>query len=263
MSSSRPDSSAEMGPDLVGRPLSEFRLAEYELLRRTRPELFANPAGAAYEIVFDPELQDRAARESADRLRAVGRPGHYADLGVVYEDDFMLLVRDAIWFRSGRLGTYTRLLVAGDKVTGGSAVLARYADRIVLVRCFRHASRNWHWEIPRGFGAAGESREQTARRELEEEIGVRVLDIEPLGPLRMEFGMVGDPPQLFWAEVSEPSFLEQEEGLDDVLLATSADLDRLMTQGLLDDAYTLAAIAYARVRGLLTPPAPVSADRST
>jgi ADP-ribose pyrophosphatase YjhB (NUDIX family) len=117
------------------------------------------------------------------------------------------------------------------------------------VRSFRHSPRNWHREIPRGFGAAGESREQTARRELKEEIGVRMLGIEPLGPLRMEIGMVGDPPQLFWAEVSEPSFIEQEEGLDDVLLAASADLDRLMTQGLLDDAFTLAAIAYARVRG--------------
>jgi len=262
MSSSRPDSSAGTGPDLVGRPLREFRLAGYELLRLARPELFANPAGAAYEIVFDPELQERVARESADRLRAAGRPGHYADLGVVYQDDFMLLVRDAIRFRSGRLGTYTRLIPAVDELTGGSAVLARYADRTVLVRSFRHSSRNWHWEIPRGFGVAGESREQTARRELEEEIGVRVLGIEPLGPLRMEIGMVGDPPQLFWAEVSEPSFLEQEEGLDDVLLATPADLDRLMTRGLLDDAFTLAAIAYARVRGLLPQPVPVGVGRS-
>ena len=46
-------------------------------------------------------------------------------------------------------------------------------DRIVLVRQYRYVQQDARWEIPTGGIKAGETREQAAQRELQEEIGYR------------------------------------------------------------------------------------------
>jgi ADP-ribose pyrophosphatase len=163
----------------------------------------------------------------------------------------MTLIRDAVRFRSGRLGSYIRSIPTSDTVTAGAAVLSVHGGRVILLRHFRHASRRWHWELPRGFGIADEDPEATARREVNEELGADVTKIEHLGALGDSGGSPGDLPQIYWAEITEPTALESEEGIDDTLAATPAELDRMMVAGELDDGFTLAAIAYARARGLL------------
>src|SRR5688500_2437050 len=45
--------------------------------------------------------------------------------------------------------------------------------RVVLIRQFRHAAENFIWEIPAGRLDAGETPQQCAVRELEEEVGMR------------------------------------------------------------------------------------------
>ncbi|MGO8882996.1 MAG: NUDIX hydrolase [Streptosporangiaceae bacterium] len=109
----------------------------------------------------------------------------------------------------------------------------------------------WHWEVPRGFGMAGEEPETTARRELAEELGAEVVQIEHLGAFRVDLGSSGDLPQIYWATITEPTALESEEGIDKALAAAPAELDRMINTGELDDAFTLVSIAYARIRGLL------------
>lgn len=52
--------------------------------------------------------------------------------------------------------------------------------RIVLIQQYRHPLREWVWEIPAG-SIADESPEETARRELLEEIGGSCDELIPLG----------------------------------------------------------------------------------
>jgi ADP-ribose pyrophosphatase len=47
------------------------------------------------------------------------------------------------------------------------------AERIVLVRQFRHLTRDHSWELPGGGALPGESPESAAQRELQEEAGYR------------------------------------------------------------------------------------------
>ena len=47
------------------------------------------------------------------------------------------------------------------------------ADRVLLIRQFRHLERGYSWELPGGGGRAGESPETAAQRELREEGGYR------------------------------------------------------------------------------------------
>jgi len=59
---------------------------------------------------------------------------------------------------------------------GAASVILDESARVLLVR-HNYGRRNW--EIPGGVSAAGESAEQTARREVREELGVEI-DLEAI-----------------------------------------------------------------------------------
>lgn len=65
----------------------------------------------------------------------------------------------------------------------GSVVLVPVPKRgdVILIRQYRHVIRRWIWELPAGTLEAGERPARAARRECEEEIGLRPLRIERLG----------------------------------------------------------------------------------
>ena len=64
---------------------------------------------------------------------------------------------------------------------GSAAVLPVHDDgRVVLVRQYRYPVDEAVWELPAGRLDVGEESEQAARRELEEEVGLRARRLEPL-----------------------------------------------------------------------------------
>ncbi len=64
---------------------------------------------------------------------------------------------------------------------GSVAALPVLDDRrIVLVRQYRYAVDALVWELPAGRRDAGETPDEGARRELEEEVGLRAAALEPL-----------------------------------------------------------------------------------
>jgi ADP-ribose pyrophosphatase len=64
---------------------------------------------------------------------------------------------------------------------GSVAALPVHDDgRLVLVRQYRYAVDRHVWELPAGRIDPGETPEEGARRELEEEVGLRPRSLEPL-----------------------------------------------------------------------------------
>ncbi|MER5874692.1 NUDIX hydrolase [Streptomyces sp. NPDC001910] len=231
-------------------------LTDYEALREHRPELFVNPPGAAFEILFDRADQDRAADAMARLAVAAGLPESVGDIGVVYRDAYFCLVRDAVRFADGRLGTYIRIVPAS--ASGGAAVLPLLADgRVVLLRQFRHASREWHWEIPRGFGAPGEDGAGTAARELQEELGVHVVDFTYLGALSPDTGLRAGVDHLYLAHVGtdqvadEPAGDARAEGIQAYRAVSQGEFRTMVADRRISDAFTLSAYALATAQGVL------------
>ncbi|MGG8405080.1 NUDIX hydrolase [Streptomyces sp. 12297] len=206
-------------------------IERYEALRAQRPELFRNePDGI--EILSDP-----------DALAAAG--------GVLYQDPYVILLRDPVRFPDGREGTYIRAL--GATAEAGSVVLPLLDGQVVLIEHFRHATRSWHWEVPRGAGTPGVGDAANAAKELAEEIGARVLELVPLGELYPDTGMAGDAALLFAARIDVVGRLATGEGIRSAVAVPFAEAEAMVGDGRITDGFTIAVLMRARLAGLASP----------
>jgi ADP-ribose pyrophosphatase len=88
---------------------------------------------------------------------------------------------------------------------GSVAALPVLADgRIVLVRQYRYAVDAFVWELPAGRLDPEETPEEGARRELEEEVGLRPSALEPLVAFWTTPGFCDEVLHLFRATGLEP-----------------------------------------------------------
>jgi ADP-ribose pyrophosphatase len=221
----------------------------YDTIRRRWPELFVNPPGAAYEILFEPSLVRAAEDEDEARLTARGFPAAWAKTGVVYEDPFIILVRDAVRRPDRSLGSYSRKLAASG--AAGVVVLPVFEDKIVLIRQFRHAIRAQHLEVPRGFGEPGVSAADQARAELREEIQAEADSLVELGSFHSNTGDSSGSTELFLANIHDFGQPQESEGITDIVLKEPKHVAELIRDGEITDSFTIGAFTRAWLRGLL------------
>ena len=121
---------------------------------------------------------------------------------------------------------------------------------IVMERQYRHAAKQYLWEIPAGKIDGEESRLAAAKRELIEETGYRAKKWTPLVRYFASPGFLCEWMQLFLAEGltlgdAQP---EDDERIDLYLISLSEVL-RLIDAGAILDGKTLIAVQYyARTR---------------
>lgn len=221
----------------------------YERLRHAHPALFRDSGETPIRILQDPIEVAKAAQLSLARVRNLGLPDEAATLGVVLEDQYVIIVRDPVQFRDGTYGSYLRII---EKPIGipGVAILPICSGQIVLCRIFRHAPRSEQLEIPRGFGEPGRLPEENARSELLEEIGASEVTLGSLGLVHADTGLLTSPTELFLARVSSytgPADAEitcvREFPLNSVM--------RMIDAGEITDSFTIAAVYRAQLRGLV------------
>ncbi|MEO3783779.1 NUDIX hydrolase [Actinocorallia sp. B10E7] len=216
------------------------------------PELFINPPQAPYEILTDPDEVAGVERAVGRALADRGHPSEWARTGVVYEDPYGMILRDAVRMPDGGPGTYIRFVTPVN--TPGVVLLPVWRGRILLIRHFRHSTRRWHLEIPRGSGMPGTSPEDNARRELLEEIGAEAAALTPLGVVHPDTGLTATAVHLFHAAVDDYGPPEEHEGIDRIIPATPAEVADLIRTGELTDGFALAAYTRALLHGLVGLP---------
>jgi ADP-ribose pyrophosphatase len=228
----------------------------YSQVMNKWPQLFENLPDARYEILSDPSLVADAESEERNRLQARGLPGSWSQTGVVYEDPYLFILRDAVRRPDGSLGTYARTLPASG--AAGAVVLPLLEGMIVLLRHFRHATRKWHLEIPRGFGEVGVSAAEQARQELREEIEAEADNLIHLGAFHSNTGIASDQVELFLAEISALGSPQTAEGIEAIEVRTPYQVAQLIHGDGTDDplrtitdSFTIGAFTRAWVRGLL------------
>jgi ADP-ribose pyrophosphatase len=184
-------------------------------------------------------------KRSAPKIRA--------RTGILIEDKLHFFVRDAVKFPSGDVRTQMRVI--GCSMADGPpgvVALAHRDGKIFLREMFRHATRRWELETPRGQRETGYSAEQAAIKEIDEELGFRVKRIEQIGEVSGDTAILASTLPLFWADL-EPGppqdHPEKSEAFGEIIELSGAELRKRLSAGEIRDSYTLAAILFAQLRG--------------
>lgn len=224
-------------------------LEHYFALVDKYPAMFVNPPEAEITVLLDKNEIAEVETLARHYYLSKGLPPEWAEIGVVYQDQYMLILRDAVRFSDGRLWTYFRLV--DEESAQGVITLPIYQGKVLLTRHFRHATRRWHLEIPRGFGEEGLSNEENARRELQEETGATIIRMISLGLAYPNTGGTSECNEFFYAEISAYEQADKHEGISELLLVSVAEFEDLLRKYTIDDEFTIVAYTRAKLQGLL------------
>lgn len=223
---------------------------DYLELMLSEPELFLNsPEKISVAIETSPQKIAAVEQSMREKLLARGLPAHYAEVGIMYRDQYLMIVRDAVSFPDGSRGTYVRILQKNRHAN--AVILPKCGDNFVLVRHFRHATRSFSLEIPRGFGEPGISAEQNAEKEIREEIEGAIASIADMGVIHPDAGMTNNFARLFFAELVSCGKTEKREGISQICLLDAESLKAAVRKGDITDAYTVSAVAKAMLFGFI------------
>jgi ADP-ribose pyrophosphatase len=160
---------------------------------------------------------------------------------IVYDGPIFGVRRDQV-LEPGRLRT-TREVITHP---GSVVVLPLLADgRILLIRQYRHATRQHLWELVAGRIDPGESVKEGAARELAEETGYRAKKLTVFLDL---FPTPGFLEERMWILLAEGLTLGEANPEEDEKITakafTSAQLERMIRTNNLRDAKTVAGLLY-------------------
>jgi ADP-ribose pyrophosphatase len=163
----------------------------------------------------------------------------------VYEGKVLALDVDEVSEPGGVRGTREVVRQAGSV-----AVIPVLPDgRIVLVRQYRYAVSDFVWELPAGRRDPSESPEAGARRELEEEVGLKAGALELISTFWTTPGFCDEVMYLYRATSLETVPARPEE--DERIEPGSFTLDEAMAmvaKGEIREGKTLVALLMERAR---------------
>jgi len=161
------------------------------------------------------------------------------------------VVTDRVTMPDGKV--VNRDVVAKKSAVG---VVALFDDgRVVLIRQYRHAVRQYLWELPAGLiDVEGEERPDVARRELMEETDLRAAHVEHLIDLHLSPGFTDEMTSLYLAtgltEVPDGDrhVREAEEADMQVRVLPLAEAIDMIMKGEITNAASVAGLLAAAVR---------------
>ncbi|MFP3225963.1 MAG: NUDIX hydrolase [Sulfolobaceae archaeon] len=129
----------------------------------------------------------------------------------------------------------------------GSVVIAPFLDRerIIMIRQYRPIVGKWLYELPAGTIEENESEEETAKRELEEEIGYRPNKIFKLLDFFVSPGVTTEKMHLYIATdlIKTEQQLEEYEVIEP-FITTLNDALKMVEEGKIEDGKTMLSLLF-------------------
>jgi len=225
------------------------------------------------EIALDEKTIEEIEKTQIERWKKKGLSDEVAKksskVGIFAEDAYWIWIRDPVIFPSGAKGTYNRILWKKELDDGpaGVAVLPILpGKRIALNLNFRHATRSWELELPRGGILPNETPEKAASREVAEETGLEIGSLHFLGNIAPDSGVLSSvvPVYLGLTIKKGDSNQEESEAIATILSFTKEELKEGLKKGYMEiqkgqktlsvplrDSFLTFALLQAELRGLL------------
>lgn len=224
---------------------------KYFSLMDTHHTLFSNE-NAMLKVVTSKEVIASWQKEKLQEMEAANKPLDWANIGIILDDPYIIVLRDLVEFPGGDLGSYFRIINQADLRGGqGVVVLGEMDGKYLLLNQFRHPVRSWSFEAPRGFGQPGTPAEEQAKNEILEEVGGEINELVDLGIYYSNTGLEGNKVKLFYAKLKSVGQPAQEEGIESFLWVSLAELEEMIASAKITDGFTIAAYTRAKLRGLL------------
>ena len=227
-------------------------IQEYIEFTKKHPDLFSNEQ-AMLKLEMDPNeiaaWRDNRKKELADK----NLPLEWADIGIILNDQYILVLRDLVEFLDGRKGSYFRVLNQADLRGGqGAVILPEMNGKYLLLRQYRHPTRSWSYEVPRGFGEPGVPAEQQAEDEVREEIQGEIAELIDLGIYHSNTGLEGNKVKLYFAKLKSIGKPAQSEGIESYRWVSLNELEDMIATAKITDGFTIAAYTRSKLQGILT-----------
>jgi ADP-ribose pyrophosphatase len=186
-------------------------------------------------------MPPKKSSKAATKNKTNKATGKILSSKVIYKGQIFGVRRDEVLEPTGLRTTREVITHPGSVV-----VMPVLPDRrIILIRQYRHAARQFLWELVAGRIDPGESVRQAAARELIEETGYRAKRLRVFLDLFPTPGFLEERMYILLAEGLTPGVAEPEE--DEKIVAkayTRAELEKMIRRGVLRDAKSIAGLLY-------------------
>ncbi|MDE3046320.1 MAG: NUDIX hydrolase [Verrucomicrobiota bacterium] len=144
-------------------------------------------------------IQDKYYHEFLRKGCSPSVANEYSRVGVVAEDRYWIWFRDPLILPNGKTTAYNRFFPkSGLNGVAGVSVMGISKEGKVLVNLiFRHATREWEIELPRGGRGKNETAEEAAFRELAEETGIRGETALKIASIASDSGILSNVLDIF------------------------------------------------------------------
>lgn len=215
------------------------------------------------EMVFDINLFPECEKGAADRMEASGTTRAEAEkraqIGIFDESRWGVSVHEPLRLPDGSYTTFNRWLSWGTLESGkAGVVIAPFLSdgRLILIKTFRNATKNWCLEFPRGGKDVGNNIIKTVKNELSEEIGAEIVeDPKKIGEVFPDSGVLASVVDIYSCKIKLTGIPEREatEAIRGLVFMTKKDLKKAVSsQSFKDqdgksyefkDAFTLSTLA--------------------
>lgn len=195
----------------------------YFKLMEDRPELFKE--NKAISIITDKKTLEN----------------YPEDIGVVYESKYLLVIRDLVKDFNGNIYTHERNAL--PRKQKGVVGVIEYEGKILMLKQFRHPVRKYVYDFVSGLGEEKISSKTNMIKEINEEIGGEVLEIQKIGSLVSDVGVSSDSADIFKVKTNGFHIDKGYEGIKEVKLFSVQEIKDLIKDGKIDDSLTIGAFS--------------------